>query len=268
MDKKRFQQLVYDYYRKHMRSFPWRETTDPYAILVSEFMLQQTQTDRVVPKYEAFLARFPNFETLAKATQSDVLTLWQGLGYNRRALHLHKTAQHVDELFNSQLPSDQIALQSLSGIGPYTAAAIGAFAFNQPTIVIETNIRTVFIHHFFADKEDVHDKDILPLIKETVGSSNPREWYYALMDYGVYLKKMHPNPNRKSKHYTKQSKFEGSDRQIRGAILRILLNDKHTELSVLAEHLNEDKERLEKVASGLAQDGFITLTDEMLVLKE
>lgn len=268
MDKKRFQKLVYDYYHKHKRSFPWRETLDPYAILVSEFMLQQTQTDRVVPKYETFLVRFPNFETLAKASQSDVLALWQGLGYNRRALYLHKTAQHVDELFNSQLPSDQIALQSLPGIGPYTAAAIAAFAFNQPTVVIETNIRTVFIHHFFADREEVHDKEILPLIKETVNTANPREWYYALMDYGVYLKKLHPNPSRKSKHYTKQSKFEGSDRQLRGAILRMLLHDKETSIAKLTQSFKKDAMRLQKIVTSLEQDGFITLSDNTLSIKE
>lgn len=268
MDKNTFRTTVYNYYKSNKRSFPWRETTDPYAILISEFMLQQTQTDRVVPKYEAFIKRFPDFRTLAQAKQTEVLEYWQGLGYNRRALYLHKTAQQIHELFHDQLPTDQLTLQTFPGIGPYTAAAIIAFAFNQPAVVIETNIRTVFIYHFFGDKEDVHDKEILSLIKETVDTANPREWYYALMDYGVYLKKLHPNPNRKSKHYTKQSKFEGSDRQLRGELLRILLNDKEIPLSKLSVDLQEDTKRLDKIATSLAQDGFITLSDGNLTLKE
>jgi len=241
---------------------------DPYEILVSEFMLQQTQTDRVVPKYEAFIKRFPDFKTLAQAKQTEVLQYWQGLGYNRRALYLHKTAQQIHELFNDQLPNDQVTLQSFPGIGPYTAAAITAFAFNQPATVIETNIRTVFIHHFFEDRQAVHDNEILLLIKETVDTTNPREWYYALMDYGVYLKKLHPNPNRKSSHYTKQSKFKGSNRQLRGELLRILLNDKEIPLLKLSVDLHEDTKRLDKIATSLAQDGFITFSDGNLTLKE
>lgn len=253
-----FRKNIWRYYSQHQRPFPWRETRDPYHILVSELMLQQTQTDRVVPKYEAFLARFPDVATLAKAPQSDVLALWQGLGYNRRALYLHQSAQQIIN-HHGTIPKSSKTLQTLPGIGPYTAAAVLAFAFNQPTVVIETNIRTVFIHHFFGDaeKKEVHDKDILPLIAQTVDQENPREWYYALMDYGVYLKKLHPNPSRKSRHYTKQSRFEGSDRQVRGQVLRLLLEDKTSAVDAIRQKTNVEQDRFERIIETLTRDGFI-----------
>lgn len=257
MDHGAFRTIIMQYYQQHRRSFPWRETHNPYHILVSELMLQQTQTDRVVPKYEAFLARFPDVATLAQAPQSDVLTLWQGLGYNRRALYLHQSAQQIINHHQGKLPESSQALQTLPGIGPYTAAAVLAFAFDQPTVVIETNIRTVFIHHFFADSDEVHDKDILPLVQETLDTANPREWYYALMDYGSYLKKLHPNPNRKSKHYTRQSKFEGSDRQVRGQILRLLLQHTSDSVHTIRQKTDVDEARFERIIQTLTRDGFI-----------
>lgn len=268
MDIREFRKLVLDFYSIQKRSFLWRETTDPYSILVSEFMLQQTQTDRVTPKYTAFINHFPDFKTLAQANQAEVLRYWQGLGYNRRALYLHKAAQQVHTRFNDQLPWDQDTLQTLPGIGPYTAAAIVAFAFNEPAVVIETNIRTVFIHHFFADSDRVYDRDILPLIEETMDTKCPREWYYALMDYGVYLKKLHPNPNRKSKHYTKQSRFEGSDRQMRGAILRMLIHEKYMSYNELTKRLSADNPRLHTILSNLEREGFLTINDNQLSLKD
>lgn len=227
MDFTLFTSIIWEYYAKHKRSFPWRETTDPYQILVSEIMLQQTQTDRVVPKFTAFIAQFPNFSSLALAPLSQVLSLWSGLGYNRRALYLHKTAQQVIERFGGKLPESEKELLSLPGIGKYTAGAILAFVHNRRAIFIETNIRRVYIHFFFSDQEKVSDELLNPVIEQTLPNENYREWYYALMDYGVYLAKTHENPNRKSKHYTKQSKFEGSKRQLRGKILRIYLADGH-----------------------------------------
>jgi A/G-specific adenine glycosylase len=201
-------------------------------------MLQQTQTDRVVEKYQLFIKTFPNFRSLAKSPLSKVLQVWQGMGYNRRAISLHKIAQIVVDKYQGKLPESVEELIELPGIGHYTASAIGAFAFNQPTAFIETNIRRVYIHFFFQKKRKVDDKDILPLVEQTVDKKNPREWYYALMDYGVMLGKQVPNPNRKSAHYAKQSKFEGSNRQIRGLILKILLKQPNLTESMLIKKLD------------------------------
>jgi A/G-specific adenine glycosylase len=188
--------------------------------VISEIMLQQTQTYRVEPKYQAFLAALPTIQDLAHADLRTVLTLWQGLGYNRRGKFLHMLAQEVMRKHEGVIPDTPELLVQLPGIGKATAGSICAFAFNKPTVFIETNIRTVFLYHFFAGQQGVDDRELFPLVAATVDQENPREWYYALMDYGVHLKKSLPNPSRSSKHHVIQSKFEGSDRQIRGAIPR------------------------------------------------
>jgi A/G-specific adenine glycosylase len=197
-------------------------TRDPYAIMVSETMLQQTQVARVVPKYQAFLAEFPTVTDLAAAPRAAVLRLWQGLGYNRRAKFLHEAAQVIVTVYGGQVPSTYEALQTLPGIGSYTAAAIMAFAYNQPVVLIETNVRTVFLHHCVPKEERVPDSLLLPLIAQVLPKDNAREWYWALMDYGAHIKTVHGNQNRRSRTYGKQSRFAGSNRQLRGAILRVL----------------------------------------------
>lgn len=185
-------------------------------------MLQQTQVSRVLTKYEPFINFFPDFPTLASASFEQILKLWSGLGYNRRALHLHKSAKIIAQELKSNISSDPLLLEKLPGIGKATAASIVVFSYNTPLVFIETNIRRVFIHHFFKDGIKVHDRDIYPLIERTLDQEDPREWYYGLMDYGSYLSKIVQNPNRKSTHYVRQSKFEGSVRQQRGKILREL----------------------------------------------
>ena len=223
-----FVAIVKTYYKKHGRhELAWRKTTDPYRILVSEVMLQQTQVERVVPKYQAFLKVFPTIQILAKAPLGEVLVIWQGLGYNRRAKMLHLCAQQIVTTHKDRFPKSEQELIALPGIGSYTARAILAFAYNQALPLIETNVRSVYIHHFFKNTEDVSDTDLVRYIVRTLDMENPREWYYALMDYGSYLKKVHGNPNTKSANYSKQSAFQGSDRQIRGAIIR-LLTTQHT----------------------------------------
>jgi A/G-specific adenine glycosylase len=221
-------------------------------------MLQQTQTDRVVYKYQLFLKTFPTFKSLAKSPLNKVLKVWQGLGYNRRAVSLHKTAQIIVYQYQGKLPESVDELIELPGIGHYTASAICAFAFNQPTTFIETNIRRIYIHFFFQKKRKVDDKDILPLVEQTLDKKNPRVWYYALMDYGVMLKKRVPNPNRKSTHYAKQSKFEGSNRQIRGMILKALLKEPKLTESKLVQKLNLDKDKVKRNLIQLKKEGFIT----------
>ena len=203
---------------------PWRKTHDPYRIMVSEIMLQQTQVDRVIPYYEKFLKLFPTVRSLAKAPLSEVLRAWSGLGYNRRAKFLHMAARAIVEKHKGVMPKEYDDLLALPGIGEYTAKAIRVFAYNKPEVFIETNVRSVFIHHFSPRGRKVSDARLMPLITETLHTKDPRVWYAALMDYGAYLKQMHPNPSRKSKHHMKQSVFDGSNRQLRGAIIRRLMD--------------------------------------------
>ena len=256
MTPEEFQNLIWNHDRAHRRDFPWRQTRDPYRIVVSEIMLQQTQTYRVRPKYEAFIKALPTFKSLAGAPLQQVLALWQGLGYNRRGLALKKIGEEITAKHQGVLPDDPTVLETLPGIGPATARSICAFAFNQPTIFIETNIRAVYLHHFFADIGKVSDKEILPLIEETLDRDNPREWYWALMDYGVMLKKSNPNPSRRSKHHVKQSRFDGSNRQLRGQILRAL-TEKPATRAALLKLTTREKEAVEGALESLRAEGMI-----------
>ena len=222
--ERKFVATVQQYFVAHGRhTLPWRKTHNPYRILVSEIMLQQTQVERVVPKYQHFLKLFPTVQALAVASLGEVLSAWQGLGYNRRAKMLHQCAQLIVADLQGKWPTTHEGLLALPGIGPYTASAVLAFAYNIPTPLIETNVRTVYIHHFFSNETAVPDSALLPIIMRTVDTENPRTWYAALMDYGSHLKATVGNKSRASTGHTKQSTFAGSDRQIRGAIIRHLV---------------------------------------------
>ncbi len=254
MDRQQFKDLVWDYYAKQGRDMPWRHKPfDAYTILVSEVMLQQTQALRVIPKYEAFLRLFPTIQLLAKTPLAEVIRAWSGLGYNRRAKYLHDAAK---QLADQKQPWSIDDLTACKGIGFNTAAAVVNYAYNQPVPFIETNIRTAYIHHFFADRTDVHDKELLPFIAETIDSEHPREWHWALMDYGSYLKLSVGNASRFSKHHTKQSRFEGSQRQIRGEVLRVL-GTQPLAWQELKQLIHD--ERLQVVLDDLQQDGLIQL---------
>jgi len=261
-DVEAFRDLIYDHYHKHGRCLPWRLTRDPYRILISEMMLQQTQVERVLGKYEDFIDVFPDFPSLAAAPFDQVLLLWQGLGYNRRALSLKRTAARITEEFQGKLPPSVDLLLTLPGIGRTSASAIAAFAFNMPVVFIETNIRTVFIHVFFADKGHVADREIAPLLDRSLDRADPRKWYYALMDYGSMLKGAGEKVHRKSTGYRRQSPFEGSDRQVRSAVLKVLLRKNTVSEAALAEMLGESQERVQKVLAGLKSDGFISARED------
>ena len=217
-----FRRQVLAHYARHARGFPWRETRDPWAILVSEVMLQQTQTDRVLPKYLEWMARFPDPASLASAPLQEALALWSGLGYNRRALALVRAAAQIAR--RGSFPSEEESLLELPGVGPYTARAVLAFAFARPVALIETNIRSAFLHHFFPDGDRVPDSRLVPYVEACASAeaADPRRWNYALMDYGAFVKREYGNPGRRSAHYAKQSPFADSNRRIRGAILRAL----------------------------------------------
>jgi len=252
-----FQSAIRDYYDSYGRSFPWRETRDPYRILVSEIMLQQTQTDRVVPRFESWLSTFPEVRSLARAPFSAVLSSWVGLGYNRRAKYLHETAKKITEEHDGIFPEEPQSLQELPGVGHYTANAVSTFSFNRPNVFIETNIRSVYLFFFFSEQEGVTDRQILDKIAETLDHNDPRTWYYALMDYGADLKKRVPNPNRQAAAYTRQSRFEGSARQARGCVLRYLAREKTGTASAIANHEGIDEDRIRGVIPGLIREGMV-----------
>jgi A/G-specific adenine glycosylase len=253
-----FREEIYGHFTRYGRDFPWRKTRDPYCILVSEIMLQQTSVDRVVKKYAEFIAAFPDFHSLHKASLALVFGVWQGLGYNRRALALKRIAETVVDEYGGRLPDSVEKLSQLPGIGRATASSIRVFAFNLPAVFIETNIRTVYIHRFFQTRSKIDDSEIAALVEKTLDKKNPRKWYSALMDYGAMLKKIHPNPSRKSAHYKTQSPFEGSKRQIRGAILRHLLNNPGCGLRQLTKEMkNNDGRLVREILKELQKDGLI-----------
>lgn len=244
-DRRTFQVVVWDYYRSHGRhALPWRlfpaDGSAAYEIMVSELMLQQTQVGRVIPKYEQFLQAFPAVSDLAAAPLGEVLRAWSGLGYNRRAKFLHEAARQVMHDHVGQFPAQIDELMKLPGIGGNTAGAILAYAYNQPAVFVETNLRTVFIHHFFNDQAAIPDKTILELVAKTLDREHPREWYWALMDYGAYLKQTVGNLSRQSKTYTRQSRFEGSRRQLRGQIVQLLGRQPYS-LDELQQHLPDPR---------------------------
>lgn len=221
-------------------------------------MLQQTQTKRVSEKFLKFIEKFPDFLTLSKAPLDDVLKTWQGLGYNRRAIALKKIAEIVIKDYNGLLPESIEVLKSFPQIGHNTASSIATFAFNIPTVFIETNIRRVYIYFFFPGKNNIIDKEITPILEKTIDRTNPREWYYALMDYGVMLKKLYPDLNKRSAHYRKQAPFKGSNRQIRGEVLRMLIKNKNLKLNIIAKKLKSvNLQKLKTVLAQLEKEGFI-----------
>ncbi len=252
-----FQARIYEYYSQNKRIFPWRDIDNPYHVVVSEIMLQQTQTDRVLKKYREFLEVFPTLESLARAPLDRVIAAWQGLGYNRRALGLKQFAETIVSGYGGIIPHEPQVLVAFKGIGPNTAGSICAFAFNCPTIFIETNIRSVYIHHFFHMEQEVHDRDLMPLIEQTLDRNSPRSWYYALMDYGVMLKKTLKNPSRKSKHHAKQSRFEGSDRQVRGAILKMLVLEPALPEEEFVQSIAREATKVKEILADLEKEGFI-----------
>ena len=261
-----FRRKVYDHYRKQGRDLPWRKTDDPYHILVSEIMLQQTQVERVTGKYREFLRAFPNLASLARAPLARLLRIWSGMGYNRRALSLKRLAQQVVAGHQGKLPADPAELIKLPGIGPYTAGAVAAFAFNKPVVVMDTNIRRVFIHEFFQDKKGVRDVDILPLVEETLDRKHAGRWYNALMDFGAMLKSKEGNPNRRSAHYTRQSPFENSNRQVRGRILKALVGGEPLTGPQITKAVGMDREQVKKNLAQLGKEGFIKKVGRTFVI--
>ncbi|MFZ1987489.1 MAG: A/G-specific adenine glycosylase [Minisyncoccia bacterium] len=256
----KFRRIVWNHYEKEGRhTLPWRETHNPYRILVSEIMLQQTQVERVIPFYKNFLKKFPTVRKLAAAPLSEVLRAWQGLGYNRRAKMLHAAANCIVTKHGGVFPKDVATLQSLPGVGPYTARAVAAFACNEDVIFVETNIRTVVMHHFFPKREKVADSDIEEVVERALPKGNAREWYGALMDYGSHLKRSGVRINKQSTRYTPQSAFSGSLREARGAILRILASGPKKVIHVEIVLGTDRTQQVHQALGALMQEGFVEI---------
>ena len=265
MTVRQFQNHILSWYRKNRRDLPFRAKVrwvknkplypkrlilpkryareglpplTPYHILVSEIMLQQTQISRVLEKYPEFLTAYPDWETLAKTRTRALFSVWQGMGYWRRARYLRECAGIVQKNFKGILPNNPVILEKLPGIGPYTSRSIACFAYQHPEAFIETNIRRVFIYFFFPNKKKVTDKEILKIAQSALWPPNPREWHYALMDYGALVLGKKQELNRKSKHYARQSKFEGSFRSFRTAVVKFLLAEGPASMQKIKRHLH------------------------------
>ena len=244
------------------RDLPWRRTRDPYAIWVSEVMLQQTQVARVDGRWQRWLERFPDTAVLADADAGDVLEEWQGLGYNRRALSLARAARMIEDA-GGEFPREERDLVALPGIGLATAAGIRAFAFDLPGVYLETNVRTVFLHELFPDAHDVPDSALVPLVREACpgfaaacgAERGPRAWYYALLDYGAFLKQTLPNPSRRSRTHARQSRFEGSHRQKRAELVRVLLDARRLGVALTRDDLARELDAVEVAAGRPPVDG-------------
>lgn len=258
MNTEDFQELIWQKGRELYREMPWRLSTEPYFVLVSELMLQQTQVDRVVPKFHQFMMAFPTIQALARASLSEVLVVWSGLGYNRRAKFLHEAAKKVVHDFKGAMPDKFEDLVQLPGIGPNTAGAILAYSFNEPVAFVETNIRTVYFHHFFGDQISISDKELKEKVAETVDEEHPRGWYWALMDYGAFLKKEGASQIDRSKHYKKQAPLKGSLREVRGMILKTLTRQDLTKKEL--ERIMPRDERFARALADLESEGLIKQT--------
>lgn len=253
-----FRKLIWDFYTSHGRhDLPWRTTTDPYRILVSEIMLQQTQVERVRAYYLSWMKQYPTVRSLARASLAEVLVSWQGLGYNRRAKMLHEAAKVVVQEHKGKMPETVEELVQLPGVGPYTARAVAAFAHNTDVVFIETNLRTVVVHHYFAGKERVSDAEILEVLANVFPKGKSRQWYAALMDYGSHLKRSGVKLNARSTGYAKQKTFAGSDREARGAILKELAHGPATKARLIGLLGDDRKDQTTTQLTKLLAEGMV-----------
>ena len=246
------QHTIRERYADHQRILPWRQTTDPYKILVSEIMLQQTQVDRVIPKYHARLEKWPTVKDLAWATQADILTAWSGLGYNRRALNLYKAAQKIVHDYHGQILPDEKVLLWLPGVGLYTAHAILAFAYNLEVPVLDINIKRVLIHNFDLDPK-MSDKELRTIALACVPIGRSRDRHNALMDYGSLVLHSKKTGIRSAP----QSTFQWSRRQVRGNVLKYLI-----------KHGKADKKTLQELFPHEERDHILqAMLDEKIIQK-
>ncbi len=262
------QQTVLDWYAGNQRDLPWRQTHDPYKILVSEIMLQQTQVPRVIPKYEAFFERFPTISSLATATAADVIREWKGLGYNRRALNLQRAVRVVTTELNGVFPATVDGLQRLPGVGRYTAGAVMNFAFGIDTPAVDTNVR-LFIDVVVPTRKSRTDREYYELAELLAPNGKPHVWLHAVMDYtSAELRSKRPKPVVKKKE---TERFVGSNRYLRGQILDALRIAPATQDNLferIASKIDVPRERFHSLLKALEQEGFVARKKTALLLAE
>jgi A/G-specific adenine glycosylase len=263
----RFCRVVFDYYAQEGRkTLPWRLNTEPWGVLISEYMLQQTQIERVIPFWERWTERWPSPAALAAAPLADALREWNGLGYNRRARQLWECARRLAEEHSGRVPRAPDELIGLPGIGPYCAGAVACFAYNYPSVFIETNIRAALLSFFFEGRGAVHDRELFPILEKALDKKHARLWYWALMDYGAAIKKSRTNPGRQSAHYSRQSAFHGSFRQARGAVLRALIDSGPASARLLAGRSGVEGELFTRAAASLEKDRLVRLQNGLYMI--
>lgn len=258
-----FQKKVFSFYKKHGRELPWRQTTDPYKILTSELMLQQTQVNRVVPYYEKWIARWPTVGALASASRAEVLSAWMGLGYNTRAVNLHKAVQKIVTEFDGDVAEAMRQYNEIPGVGRYTSQAVLIFSTNADLVTVDTNIRRIFISEFHLS-QDISDRELWEYAEMCLPHGKSRQWHNALMDYGALHQTVKKTGIRSK---SPQSKFEGSNRQIRAAILRILLCDPSS-FENIRRALGVEQMRLRKILGKMVDEELLTMHNKRYQVKE
>ena len=259
----RFQQKIFSFYQQNKRSLPWRETTDPYKILLSELMLQQTQVSRVVSYYEQWIARWPTLEALASASRAEVLKAWMGLGYNTRAVHLHKAAQKIVAEYEGDVNAAMKQYTEVPGVGRYTAHAVQIFSTNADLVTVDTNIRRIFIAEFHLP-EDLSAQELWKIAAQCLPRGRSREWHNALMDYGALQQTAKKTGIRP---VSQQSSFEGSDRQIRAAVLRFLLSGPSS-FEIIHQTLGGEQMRLRKILDKMVDEELLVQQDKRYQVRE
>ena len=259
-----FRRKVLRFYRRSGRDLPFRHTTDPYRIVVAEVMLQQTQVDRMLFWYEAWLERWPDWHSLARAGRREVLKMWSGLGYNRRALYLLETARRVVNEYQGRLPSDYRALIRLPGIGPYVANAVLVFAFGQRRAAVDTNVRRVLIHELGLPP-DIPAKAVQEIAQAVLPRTDPAEWHHALMDYGALAL---PRQAGRPRSREAGERYEGSLRQVRGEIIRRLTTAARIRLDTVARSLACPLGTVVRAATALEKEGLVRVSRHYVRLRE
>lgn len=248
-----FRERIFDFYQSNRRSFPWRETTDRYAVMVSEIMLQQTQAERVSGKYMAWMERFPDTKALSSASLRDVLALWSGLGYNSRCQRLQSCAKVIMDRFDGVVPASPEVLKTLPGIGEYSCRSIPVFADNLDVAAVDTNIRRIIIHEFTLP-EDIPKREIQAAADQLLPKSRSREWHNALMDYGSLCLTSRSTGIRP---LTRQSKFQYSKRWYRGRLLKELVSSEFLLLEELEEKYGTCPWGLQEIINELVGEGLV-----------
>jgi len=267
-----------EWYRTRKRAYPWRGVRDPYLVLVSEVMLQQTQASRVIAAFRSFVSRFPTVEALEAAPRADVLREWGSLGYPRRAVALHEASRAIVREHDGVVPRDPSVLERLPGIGPYTAAAVASLAFGAAVPALDVNVRRV-VGRVVLGRDDARADAVREAAERWIDRASPAEWNQALMDVGREHCRPRPRcegcPLARACRFRaqgaqpgpplrRQSRYEGSMRQLRGSILRVLRERERATLTALAHSSRRSREEVRVAVQGLHEEGMVSATPAAL----